>query len=356
MQRRAILSTAAIAALAVLDGKQPAEAAAPELVSSPGWRRFEITTSITLLDSPGPAQLWVPVAQTAAGYQSAAGLQWRGTGRTEFVRDAQYGAGMLRSVWEGGAAAQQLEVVQVVATRDRGSLPFVPLTRAEREFWSAPTESVPLDGIVRETALRIVDGRTSQRARLQAIYDWVVDNTWRNPETPGCGTGDFKSMLQNGNFGGKCADINGLAVGLARAAGFPARDVYGIRVADAGLHPSLGRSGDISKAQHCRAEVFLDEEGWFPIDPADVRKVILEEKLAIDSPEVRALRDRLFGQWEMNWIGYNSANDIELPGARQQRSNFAFLMYPCAFTSTGQPDCLDPSRFHYEISSRELNA
>jgi transglutaminase-like putative cysteine protease len=229
----------------------------------------------------------------------------------------------------------------------------VPISQAERQFWVAPTESAPTDGIVRTTVERIVDGRTDPRERLRAIYDWVVDTTWRNPDTPGCGLGDIKAMLESGNFGGKCVDINGLMVGLARAAGIPARDVYGIRVADSRLYPSLGKSGDISKAQHCRAEAYLEDAGWFPIDPADVRKVVLEQKLAVDSPEVRELRERLFGNWEMNWVGYNSATDIELPGAGQQPPNFSFLMYPCAFTTAGQPNALDPARFRYEITSRE---
>jgi transglutaminase-like putative cysteine protease len=40
-------------------------------------------------------------------------------------------------------------------------------------------------------------------------------------------------MLESKDLGGKCADLNALYVGLARAAGLPARDVYGIRVAPA---------------------------------------------------------------------------------------------------------------------------
>ena len=118
--------------------------------------------------------------------------------------------------------------------------------------------------------------------------------------------------------------------------------------------PSIGKSGDISKAQHCRAEVFLEDAGWFPVDPADVRKVVLEQKLPLQHPDVIALRDHLFGNWEMNWIGYNSATDIELPGAERERSNFAFLMYPCAITATSQPDALDPAAFNYQITSREI--
>jgi Transglutaminase-like superfamily len=354
MHRRAILAaTIAIPSIG-LRNLAVSHARGAEAMQPADWRRFEVTTRVTLLDSSGPAQLWLPLAQSAAGYQTATAIRCQGSGRNELTHDATYGAALLHCTWGSGAAPQQVELVQTVATRDRESLPLVPLSEAERRFWTAATQSTPTDGIVRATAERITAGRTDPRDRLRAIYDWVVDTTWRDPKTPGCGLGDIKSMLETGNFGGKCVDINSLMVGLARAGGFPARDVYGIRVGDSRVFPSLGKSGDITKAQHCRAEVFLDDTGWFPLDPADVRKVVLEQKLALDRPEVRALRERLFGNWEMNWVGYNSATDIELPGAGGRKSNFAFLMYPCALTATGQPDTLDPANFRYEINAREL--
>jgi transglutaminase-like putative cysteine protease len=350
VERRVLFASAFAASLA------PAfRANAVATPVSAGWRRFEITTRVTLPDSPGAAQLWLPLAQTAGDYQVAEEPDVRGNGRAAVVRDDRYGAAILHATWDGTATGQQVQVMQTVATRDRGAIPLAPLTKAERDFWTAPLPTVPTDGIVRETADKITAGHATPRDRLRAIYDWVVETTWRDAKTPGCGTGDFKQMLETNHFGGKCADINGLMVGLARAAGFPARDVYGIRVADSRQFPSIGKSGDISKAQHCRAEVFLDDAGWFPVDPADVRKVVLEQKLPIDHPDVVALRERLFGNWEMNWIGYNSATDIELPGSGQEKSNFSFLMYPCAITATGQPDALDPAHFQYEITSRELS-
>ena len=351
MKRRAFLAAAAAAPLTARLG-WPYPAGAAE-----GWRRFEVRTRVTLLDSPGAAQLWLPLAQTAGGYQAALDLEWDGSGRTKLVHDARYGADILHATWDGREAAQTLEVVQRVATRDRGgSDPLLPLTEADRRFWTAPTQSAPTGGIVRETAARITAGKTEPRERLRALYDWVVDNTWRDPGAPGCGYGNVEAMLRSGRLGGKCADINSLMTALARAAGFPARDVYGVRVTDSRFFPSLGKSGDVSKAQHCRAEAYLDDIGWVPLDPADVRKVVLEQKLAVDSPQIRVLRDRLFGTWEMNWVGYNSATDIVLPGAGQQKANFAFLMYPCAFTANGQPNCLDPAHFRYEITSREMTA
>ena len=64
-------------------------------------------------------------------------------------------------------------------------------------------------------------------------------------------------------------------------AGLPARDVYGVRVDKSQLgYKSLGvATENVTKAQHCRAEVYIGGHGWIPVDPADVRKVVLEEKV-----------------------------------------------------------------------------
>ena len=162
-------------------------------------------------------------------------------------------------------------------------------------------------------------------------------------------------MLETGDLTGKCADLNALYVGLARAVGLPARDVYGIRVADSKFgYKSLGKSGDITRAQHCRAEVWLAGFGWVAVDPADVRKVVLEEKpgLTLKDDVVVAARDKLFGAWEMNWLAYNFAHDLKLPGSTGP--TIPFLMYPQGENAAGRFDSLDPDHFRYKITSREI--
>jgi transglutaminase-like putative cysteine protease len=147
--------------------------------------------------------------------------------------------------------------------------------------------------------------------------------------------------------------IQSMAVaGAAAAFERPARDFFGIRVADSQVTKSLGKSGNITKAQHCRAEVYIEDKGWLPVDPADVRKVVLEENLPVDSDKVKALRERLFGSWEMNWVGFNYARDFTLPG--QQGGPIGFLMYPYAETAHGIRDFLDPGSFVYTITSKEI--
>src|SRR6185369_3896532 len=152
-------------------------------------------------------------------------------------------------------------------------------------------------------------------------------------------------MLETGDLSGKCADLNALFVGLARSVNLPARDVYGLRVAKSEFgYRSLGAgTPNVTRAQHCRAEVFLIGYGWVPIDPADVRKVVLEEKpqpTTLADPVVPAVRKALFGAWEMNWLAYNDAHDVKLPGSNAKP--IGFLMYPQCETADGLRDSLDP--------------
>lgn len=357
------LSAAGAAGLA-LGGRAWANAAPFNPSPEAGWRTYEITTRLEVAKPQGVVRAWVPVpTHKDAAWTEPLGNTWQGNAlRMSEVRDPIYGAAMVQAEWAPGEQAPVLEVTSRLRTRDR----VVQLARADsslvldaasRELYTKPTELLPTDGIVRETAQKITQGKTTEMDKARAIYEWVVDNTFRDPKTKGCGVGDIRAMLETGNLSGKCADLNALYVGLARASGLPARDVYGIRVADSRFgYKSLGKSGNISKAQHCRAEVFLTGYGWVPVDPADVRKVVLEEKpgLTLDDEVVKTVRSKLFGAWETNWMAYNVAHDLQLPGSSGPR--IGFLMYPQGETAEGRLNSIDPDSFRYTITSREITA
>jgi transglutaminase-like putative cysteine protease len=228
--------------------------------------------------------------------------------------------------------------------------------QADLKHFLQPTKLLPTDGIVKTAATEITKGAKTDLEKARAIYEWIVENTFRNPKTRGCGLGDIRFMLETKDLGGKCADLNALFVGLARAVGLPAREVYGIRIAKSNLgYKSLGPSTEIvTKAQHCRAEVYLSNFGWVPVDPADVRKVILEEppgNLPPGDEKVKEARTRLFGSWEMNWMAYNYAHDVVLPGSANPP--LVYFMYPHAETTEGRVDPFDPDNFRYEITVKE---
>src|SRR5690349_8931811 len=366
MDRRLFLKAGAVVPAAAA---LPRLALAQELPFNPRqaetWRSFEVTTRVEILFPEGATRVWLPVPSVDSDYQRLIDNAWSGNASVaKIVHDGKYGAGLFYAEWKSSEANPVVELHSRVATRDRAVNLSAPrlsvrkLSAQEREFYTESTEHMPTDGIVKETAQKITRGARSDRDKAKAIYEWIVDNTFRDPKTRGCGVGDIKTMLETGNLGGKCADINALYVGLARASGLAARDVYGVRVAKSQFsYRSLGAgTANVTKAQHCRAEVYLTGFGWVPVDPADVRKVVLEEKsqpTTLNDPLVEAVRPKLFGAWEMNWLAFNTANDIVLPHAKSGK--ITFFMYPQGETAQGRLDSLDPDNFKYTMMAKELS-
>ena len=346
MNRREFLGAMAVAPIAVRN---------LEVVAS---RSFEIVTAIELEESHDAGIAWVPLPLTRPSpFQVDKGHTIAGNAeKTRVERLADSAAAVLVAEWGHMMPPPAVTVTMRVETMNYVvdvKKPNGAKRSAALAAYLKPTRLIPIDGIVKQTSDAITKGRTTDLAKARAIYDWIVDNTERDAEVKGCGLGDIRGMLEMKNLSGKCADLNALFVGLARAAGLPARDLYGLRVAPSTQFPSLGRAGgNVTTAQHCRAEVWADGYGWIPVDPADVRKVILEEKKAPSDPYVAKARETLFGSWESNWIAFNDAHDVTLPGSTGKP--LPFLMYPQAESGGTRIDSLDPDHFKYTITAREL--
>jgi transglutaminase-like putative cysteine protease len=356
MKRRTLLQ--ALPAAGLLSAVPwSARAQSPEA----GWRTFETVARLEITPPTGAVQAWVPLplSQDTDWFQTLENGISGNFETSRIVHEPIYRAAMVAATFKAGEPQPIVEVTSRFRTRDR-RVELKPgagmqATTAELATYLKPTELMPTDGIVRETALEITKRARTDVNKARAVYEWVVENTERNPKTRGCGVGDIKAMLETRALNGKCADLNALFVGLVRAAGVPARDVYGIRVADSARgYKSLGKAGGITRAQHCRAEFYAQGVGWIPVDPADVRKVILEEKpnLTLTDDVVKEAKAMLWGGWEGNWMGYNYAHDVRLPGSA--RAPVPFLMYPQAENAQGRLDALDADNFRYRISSREV--
>ncbi|APV48824.1 transglutaminase [Betaproteobacteria bacterium GR16-43] len=362
MKRRTLLQAALAApALAGL----PRFAIAQQLPFDPQpakWRTFELTSRVELANPKGVTTVWIPLPSVESDYQDVLGNEWKGNAvRMMVVADGNSGAKMLRAEWGTDEGKPWVEVTSRVKTQNRkfdlAANTNAKLPAEERAYYTAATASLPTDGLVRKTALEATKGAKTELEKAKAIYEWIVDNTFRDPKTVGCGRGDVKVMLETGNLGGKCADLNALYVAMARSVGLPARDVYGLRVVKSEFgYRSLGAGSEVvTRAQHCRAEVFVTGRGWIPVDPADVRKVVLEEKpqpTNLADPIVPPVRAKLFGAWEMNWLAYNDAHDVKLPGS--SGAALPFLMYPQAETGGQLVNPYAPDDFKYKLTAREI--
>jgi Transglutaminase-like superfamily len=249
LSRRTLLQggCAALATPAFLGTARAAERRfAPQVE---GWRSFEISTTVTLPEARGVTRIWLPVPDVNSDYQRCGDNSWSGNASLARISsDTAQGAKLLYAEFGAEVVAPTLTLKSQVQTRNRAV--DWSQTRVAREDAAVlranlqPSELLPLDGVVRETAEEAIGTAQSDVDKVRAIYQWVVDNAYREPTTRGCGMGDIKAMLESKNLGGKCADLNAVFVGLCRAVGVPARDVYGLRLAPSAFgYKELGGDG-----------------------------------------------------------------------------------------------------------------
>jgi len=231
----------------------------------------------------------------------------------------------------------------------------------EIEEFLKPSKLIPASGAAKQKSDEITSSLKGDLEKARAIYEWVAKNMSRDNSVIACGSGDAATILSSGKLSGKCADINSVFVSLCRAAGIPARAIYGIRTGAAQkFSPEMGVMGalsgnalEISGAQHCRAEFYLKGHGWIPVDPADVTKVRLGEKLSNDDSKLAKIREYLFGNWEMCWIGFNYGRDFTLSPRPAQFpiNNFG---YPYGEVDGNTLNYYSPKDFSYDYRSKEL--
>jgi transglutaminase-like putative cysteine protease len=165
----------------------------------------------------------------------------------------------------------------------------------------------PIDAEVKALATRLAAGRKTAAEKARAIYDHVVDNMKLNRDGKGWGLGDLRYALALRK--GDSLDLSAAFVGLAQAAGIPARTVVGFKL------PDDRKEGFLTR-YHAWAEFYLNQLGWIPVDPAE----------AISQP---AKRDEWFGKLDANRIQMSVGRDITLTPP-QESEPLNFLFYPYA--------------------------
>ncbi len=289
-------------------------------------------------------RLWIPYPVSDAN-QLVTDLHWEGDYNEAWVTtDQTNGNAMLFARWDAGSQSRKLtlrfhvrrEEQSVTGLKDAG----LPLDPGFAGRYLGATRLGPTDGPVKALADSIVKGKTSILEKARAIYDWTVENTFRDPKTRGCGLGDVPALLKRP--GGKCADISSIYVALARAAGVPAREVLGIR-------QGKKDGQDVTGWQHCWAEFYLPGTGWVPVDPADVRKAMLKQNLKLDDPKVAELRAYFWGTVDPYRVRLAEGRDLTL-NPPQKGPALNYLMYPFAQVGDETLDWLDAKTFSYHIT------
>jgi transglutaminase-like putative cysteine protease len=292
------------------------------------------------------ARLWLPYPVSDAD-QTVTGVTVSGDFADSAVyTDSVNGNPLLYAEWPKNATSRKLTLTFHV---DRREVTYRDLVKegawnpADYRKYLAPTSLGPIDSEVRKLAEKIVAGKKGVLERAKAIYDWTCENMYRDPDTKGCGKGDVCALLRKP--GGKCTDISSVYIALCRAAGVPAREIFGLRL---GKTPTQ----DITTWQHCWAEFYLPGTGWVPVDPADVRKAMLVEKLKLGDVRTQELRTYFWGGIDPYRMKLAVGRDLVLnpPQAGAPLNTFG---YPYAEVGGKPLDFYNPKTFAYTITYRE---
>ena len=325
-------------------------------------RKFSVSLNHTITEKGEHTRIWVPLVLPTSYQQTISAYKIGSNATKKFISDdkvptyyAEFAKNEQKPVFDISFEVQTIE-----RNTDFSKVKFNPNEKLNPEVakFLEPSAQIQIDGVVKQKSDEIAGGIKGDLEKARAIYTWVANTMQRDNSVLGCGLGDVKQILSSGKLSGKCTDINSVFVALCRAQGIAAREMFGIRVgasrfsAQMGAAPKDGVS-HISGAQHCRAEFYLKGHGWIPVDPADVTKVRLGEKLSNDDSKLAKIREYLFGNWEMCWIGFNYGRDFTLSPRPAQFpiNNFG---YPYGEVDGNTLNYYSPKDFSYDYRSKEL--
>lgn len=170
-----------------------------------------------------------------------------------------------------------------------------------------PNRLIPINGIIAELSREQTEGVQNPLEKARRIYNYVIDHMHYDHTGTGWGHGDalFACTRHHGN----CTDFHSLFIGMARAAGIPARFRIGFPL------PRNRNEGSVA-GYHCWAEFYIRGIGWVPIDASE----------AWLNP---ARREYYFGALGPNRIRFTQGRDLVL-SPEQHGGPVNFFVYPYA--------------------------
>jgi transglutaminase-like putative cysteine protease len=300
--------------LVAVVGPLPAEKA-----DSTPLRRFEFTYVATIPTSaPGaqPLRLWMPLPQSN-DFQDISNLRIVSPFPYSVQKNAEYGNELLYMELPAATAAAGGEVrltFDVTRREHRVALGSAPtsepadaLDSPELRPFLKSDRLVPIDGRIAQLSAQTTQGITNPLAKVRAIYDYVVATMRYDKSGTGWGNGD--ALWACDSKRGNCTDFHSLFIGMARAAGIPARFEIGFPL------PDNAHDGVIP-GYHCWAEFYVQPYGWVPVDASEAWK----------HPDHK---NYFFGAHDSNRVQFTVGRDLILKPA-QQGPPLNYLIYPYA--------------------------
>ncbi len=298
-------------------------------------RSFSFTYTVKVPAAPQasePLHLWIPVPHSDA-YQDISALQVDAPVKHALKSDHFYHnefayfvvpAAELQKGFEVHMSFNAVRREHRVSLDHKPSTGAPPLSPAERKRDLEPDRLVPLTGIIGETSAQQTKGIDDPLEKARALYNYVIATMKYDKTGTGWGRGDaaYFCTAKKGN----CTDFHGFFIGMARAAGIPARFAIGFPL------PAKAGAGTIG-GYHCWAEFYVTGYGWIPVDASEAWK----------NPEKRGY---FFGAHDVNRVEFTRGRDIDL-APKQAGDPLNYSVYPYAELG-GKPFAGIQSQFAFQ--------
>lgn len=255
-------------------------------------------------------RVWIPLAHSDP-FQTVKVISTTGDLPLKRTRERRYGNAMLYATIAHAIRSEYRFVVDYdVVRRERvvalnGSPHAQPISARERQLYLEPHRLVPVTGLPAEIAAKQVAGRSTDRDRARALYDYVLHTMRYDKSGSGWGRGD--TLWACDSKRGNCTDFHSLFISMARSQHIPARFEIGFPL------PEDKHSGEIA-GYHCWSDFYLAGTGWVPVDISEAWK----------HPEKR---DYFFGAHDVNRVQFTLGRDLVL-SPQQQGQPLNYFVYP----------------------------
>lgn len=285
-------------------------------VSATPSRSFQFSSVVhvpTTPDGSKELRIWVPLPYQERS-QSVGKVKIKTSVPYKIRSEAEYGNRYAYFVVTGPPLVSGFDIqityhvqrfedrVDIDSNDDHQGTPSVPTARFLR-----PDRLVPLDGEIAAISVHESGGAALPLDKARRLYDYVVATMHYDHDGTEWGRGDAVWACDSKH--GNCTDFHSLFIGLARAAGIPARFEMGFSI------PPDSHQGAIT-SYHCWAQFYAAGIGWIPVDASEAWKH-------------KDKKDFYFGALDQNRLKMSLGRDIRL-NPPQKGEPLNYFVYPYA--------------------------
>ena len=304
---------AVLLAASVLSLRAGEVAPTAPLAPSPSSVSFDLSYAVRVEPPAGSREVrvWIPLPLSDQ-YQSISQLQLKGPMKVQLHKESQYGdryayfdvdSARVKSGFDIRLAFHvvRYERRSTLASSGDAEKPFpkdvVPFQQADG--------LVPVDGIIARLSREQTQGVSDALQKARKIYDYVISAASHDPVVSGSGRGDALWTAESHH--GDCTDFHSLFIGMARAAGIPARLAVGFSL------PEGQKQGTIP-GYHSWAEFYVSGIGWIPVDVWQASQDPIH-------------RDYFFGALDAHRVMVSMGRDVALTPL-PQAGRLNYIAYP----------------------------